>query len=145
MQHLNAFLPTHTVCVCHRQYVSVIHNLCLSQTVCVCHIQSVSVTHSLFLLHKVNVRYRQLLSIRECMFLSLTVCVCHRQTVSIPYNLSCQLQFVSVFIKHSSRPDFYSFIQCFIKILSLRFQFIRNLGLNRPNFLDPCGGAGTMA
>ena len=33
-----------TVCVCHRQSVSVTHSLCLSQTIFVCHRQSVSDT-----------------------------------------------------------------------------------------------------
>ena len=33
-----------TVCVCHRQSVSVAGSVCLSQIVCVCNIQSVSFT-----------------------------------------------------------------------------------------------------
>ena len=59
---LNPTFLSQTVCVCHRQSVSVTDNLRLSQAVCVCHRQPVSVTDNL------------------CQ--SQPIFVCHRQSVS---------------------------------------------------------------
>ena len=47
-----------TVCVCHRQSVSVTDSLSLSQTICLCHTQSLSVTDRLCLSQKVYVYHR---------------------------------------------------------------------------------------
>ena len=87
-------------CVCHRQSVSVIDNLCWSQTVSICHRQSVchrqyvSVTDNLC-------GHRQYVSVASRMCLSQTVCVrpriflCHKQSVFVTHNL-CLSQTVDV-------------------------------------------------
>ena len=102
--------------VCHRQYISVIYNLWLTEKVSVCQRQSVSVRDSLFLSQTVYVYHRQLFSITEK--LGLSVCVCHWHYVSVTDSMFLsQTVFVyqsvslSITLLDHPWPDFLLFIR----------------------------------
>ena len=116
-----------TNCVCHRQPVSLTENLCPSLTVCFCHRQSISVTKSWYKSQKFFACQRMNLSVTESLCLSKTVCFCYISSVFVTYSL-CLWQ--KVFVRQSvslsktlldhSWNDIYLFIHAFSQDLSVR-------------------------
>ena len=86
----------YTVCVCHRQSVSVTDSLCLSQTICVCHRQSLFVKDSLCLSQTFCFCHRHSVSVTDSLFLSQTIYDCHRQLLSVTIFFVSQSKYVSV-------------------------------------------------
>ena len=117
----------YTVCVCHRQSVSITGILCLSQTICVCHRQSLLVTHSLFLSQTVFVCHMQSVFVRDSFCLS--------QKVFVGQSLS-----LSKTLFNHPWSVFHLFIDDFDQDLFVRFEFVRGFNPTNPYFVDPWPG-----
>ena len=125
--------------------MSVTCSPCLTQTVCVCHRQSVSVTDCLYMAQRVGVRHRQSVSVTDSLCLPQTVCVCNRQSVSVTECLclsrrvfACQsVSLLNTLLNHSE-CGFFLFTHGFHQYLSMRFEFVREYILTIANFVDPC-------
>ena len=81
--------------------------------------------------NEVCVRHRESVSVTDSLCLSHTLCV--SQTVYF-----CNRQSVTITIVDNPQPDLYLFIHDFLSDLSVRFEFVWDLGTHGSHFLDTC-------